>query len=267
MTPPAAHAVKLRTRRAQNDAVRVALVGKGGAGKTMIAGTLARLLARRGRKVLAVDLDSNPGLQFSLGLGASLEAGLPLEALEEHEGSVYGWRLREGVTAHEAVERFAVLAPDGVRYLSIGKIHEDEHRRPRKSIAAVRTVAREFNDPSWDVIGDLEAGTTTPFERFHSFADRVLLVVNPAHSSALAARRILPLVDDVALAVVSNRWNGASDHEGFAAVAQIPFDPEARAAEHAGLAPLDHCQDSPAMAAIDDLVELLLAPSPEGNPL
>lgn len=258
--------MKLRTRRRQDDPLRVAFVGKGGAGKSMIAGTLARLLARRGRKVLAVDLDSNPGLQFSLGLGGAIEAGLPAEAVEEDERAVYGWRLAAGLTVGDAVDRFAGTAPEGVRYLGIGKIHEDDQRRPRRSITAVRTILRELDDPTWDMVGDLEAGTTTPFERYHSFADRVLLVVNPAHSSALAGRRILPLVDDVPLAVVANRWNGGPDHEGFPAIARVPFDPEAVEAERAGLAPLDHCPSSPAIRAIDELVDVLLARTPEGKP-
>ena len=40
--------------------LRLALIGKGGAGKTVLSSTLARTLARRGRKVVAVDLDTNP---------------------------------------------------------------------------------------------------------------------------------------------------------------------------------------------------------------
>lgn len=246
--------------------MRIAFVGKGGAGKSMIAGTLARLLARRGRNVLAVDLDSNPGLQFSLGMGGGMEAGLPPEAVEEHEGSAYGWRLASDLTPAEVVHRFAVAAPDGVRYLSIGKIHEHEHRRPRRSIVAVRGVLRGFEDPGWDVVGDLEAGTSTPFERYHSFADQVLLVVNPSHSSALAARRIRPLVDDLPVSVVANRWNGTPDHDGFPAAVRVPFDPAAAEAERAGLAPLDHCPGSPAVAAIDELVEALLVTDTEGKP-
>ncbi|MGH9166041.1 MAG: hypothetical protein ACRDZW_11110, partial [Acidimicrobiales bacterium] len=42
----------------QRRGLRVAVVGKGGAGKSMISATLARLLARQGRPVLAVDLDT-----------------------------------------------------------------------------------------------------------------------------------------------------------------------------------------------------------------
>ncbi|MGI8810215.1 MAG: hypothetical protein ACR2KK_20690 [Acidimicrobiales bacterium] len=62
--------------------LRLALIGKGGAGKTVLSSTLARTLARRGRKVFAADLDTCPGLAFSLGIPVD-DAGLPPEALED----------------------------------------------------------------------------------------------------------------------------------------------------------------------------------------
>ena len=52
--------------------MRIAVVGKGGAGKSVIAGTTARLLARQGRRVLALDSDLLPGLSISLGSGPDL---------------------------------------------------------------------------------------------------------------------------------------------------------------------------------------------------
>ena len=70
-----------RRRAALRMGLRLAVVGKGGVGKTVLSATLARLLARRGRNVLAMDLDTNPGLAFSLGVPPS--AGrLPAESLE-----------------------------------------------------------------------------------------------------------------------------------------------------------------------------------------
>ncbi|MCW5852757.1 MAG: AAA family ATPase [Anaerolineae bacterium] len=48
--------------------MRVAVSGKGGSGKTTIAGLLARTLARTGRRVLAIDADPNPNLSIVLGL-------------------------------------------------------------------------------------------------------------------------------------------------------------------------------------------------------
>ena len=49
--------------------LKVAVVGKGGSGKTALAGILARSLARAGRQVIALDCDANPSLGISLGVG------------------------------------------------------------------------------------------------------------------------------------------------------------------------------------------------------
>lgn len=48
--------------------MKIAVAGKGGSGKTTIAGTLARVLARRGLQVLAIDGDTNPNLGISAGI-------------------------------------------------------------------------------------------------------------------------------------------------------------------------------------------------------
>ncbi len=48
--------------------MKIAVAGKGGSGKTTIAGTFARTLARRDLDVLAVDGDTNPNLAISIGL-------------------------------------------------------------------------------------------------------------------------------------------------------------------------------------------------------
>ena len=63
------------------------VAGKGGSGKTTIAGILARLLAQRGHEVWAIDADSNPNLGATVGVAAEtrkkikpLEAGILREA-------------------------------------------------------------------------------------------------------------------------------------------------------------------------------------------
>jgi CO dehydrogenase maturation factor len=49
--------------------MKIAISGKGGSGKTTIAATLTRILARRGLPVLAIDGDPNPNLLQALGAG------------------------------------------------------------------------------------------------------------------------------------------------------------------------------------------------------
>ncbi len=238
--------------------VRLALMGKGGAGKTVVSSTLARLLGRRGRPVLAADLDVNPGLSYSIGLRGA-DVSLPVEALAERAGAAYGWQLRPGLLPREAVDRYAIRGPDGVSVTSLGKIGGLDKISAKRTVVAVVELLLGFGEPGWDVIADLEAGPTTPFERYHAFADDVVVVVGPAWRSAMTARRLLPMVGEGrTTTIVANRFHHEPDHPGLAPRVRIPFDPEVAEAERHGLAPLDACPDSPAIRAIARLAELLV---------
>lgn len=236
--------------------LRLAIVGKGGAGKSLIAGTLARLLARRGRPVLAADFDTNPGLAYSLGVPPG-DGALADEAVAEDAGASYGWGLRAGLDPAEVVERHAVNGPDGVRLLTLGKIAQVDKEASKRTVVALRELIAAVGEPDWDVIGDLEAGPTTPFERYHAFADQALVVVTPQWVSAMTARRLLSTLDDVESLVVANRFGDGPDHPGLSPVMAIPLDPAVADAERRGLAPLDACPDSPTVAAIARLADTL----------
>ena len=105
--------------------LRVAVSGKGGTGKTTISGTLARLLAREGRSVLAIDGDPNPNLAFVLGLaGKAVDelVGLPRDLLGE-ELDESGSRRLVLTTAPEALlQEYGVEGPDGVHLIVMGKV-------------------------------------------------------------------------------------------------------------------------------------------------
>jgi len=105
--------------------MRVAIAGKGGAGKTTIAGILARNLGRRTGNVLAMDGDSNPNLGTTLGLSREQVeriATLPLDLLEQYEDLEGRKHLRLSLPIGQVVERFGVAAPDNVRLLVMGKV-------------------------------------------------------------------------------------------------------------------------------------------------
>ncbi len=241
--------------------LRLAVIGKGGAGKTVISSTVSRLLARRGRRVLVADMDTNPGLVYSLGMGAA-DVSIPVEALEQNDAASYGWQLRQGLLPREMVERYAVTGPDGVHVTGLGKIGEVDKSSAKRTVVALVQVLLGFGEPEWDVIGDLEAGPTTPFERYHAFSDDVAVVVGPAWRSAMTARRLLPMVGEGrTTTVVANRFRDEPDHPGLVPHIRIPLDADVAEAERQGLSPLDECPDSPAIRAIESVVDHFVSQS------
>jgi CO dehydrogenase maturation factor len=100
--------------------MRVAVVGKGGSGKTTTAAVIARTLARRGLAVVALDCDSNPNLGISLGLGEDETERLVAmrQALDEGEDHAPAWE--------DLIDRFGSDAPDGVRLAVVAAIQNPE---------------------------------------------------------------------------------------------------------------------------------------------
>ena len=95
--------------------MRIAVAGKGGSGKTSISGTMARLLARRGHRVLAIDGDSNPNLALTLGLPLERLEGVPTLTRDLVRRTHGGAQL--AVTLEELCATHALDAPDGVTLL------------------------------------------------------------------------------------------------------------------------------------------------------
>lgn len=106
--------------------MKIAIAGKGGSGKTTIAGTLARALARSSdRGVLAIDADSNPNLGVTLGLSRDeMSRVRPLDRsivkrLSDAPGAANVVLARP---ADEIVREYAAKTPDGVLLLLMGRV-------------------------------------------------------------------------------------------------------------------------------------------------
>ena len=101
--------------------MKIAVVGKGGSGKTTTSAVLARAIAREGRTVVALDCDTNPNLGLSLGVGdQETERLLTLrDQVEDGEGE-------HEVTWAGILDRYGTDAPDGVRLSVITRIEDPE---------------------------------------------------------------------------------------------------------------------------------------------
>lgn len=107
--------------------MRIAIAGKGGTGKTTIAGTLARVLARRkrDREVLAIDADTNPNLASLLGISAERAqsiTAMPRNLMQRQTNSDGATTSVFAADPEDILRKYAVEGPDKVRLLVMGKV-------------------------------------------------------------------------------------------------------------------------------------------------
>lgn len=105
--------------------MKISISGKGGSGKTTTAGTLARLFARRGHSVLAIDGDSNPNLGITLGITPEEVDDIPmlpgdlLQDLIDEQGNT---TTVLSASLEEIAARYGTETADGVRLLAMKRI-------------------------------------------------------------------------------------------------------------------------------------------------
>lgn len=106
--------------------MRIAIAGKGGTGKTTISGTLARLLARQGRRVLAIDADTTPNLSVTLGMSPAVAQeikDLPrnmMERQQQEDGTVKSVFVAD---SEQILSDYSAPGPDGLRLLVMGRVN------------------------------------------------------------------------------------------------------------------------------------------------
>lgn len=247
--------------------LRVAFVGKGGAGKSTVAGTFARLLARRGESVLCVDSDPMPGLNYALGLPV-VEVPFPDDAVvEAPTGENPRYQLRPGLTAQAAVEAFAPIGADGVRYLQFGNQWGQVSAHVR-SLAAFRQIVHELPRDRWNLVGDLPGGTRQAMFGWGRFADTIIVVVEPTPKSISTANRLVRMRDATwapkHVVAIVNRARGATDTDyvaertGLTVIGTVPDSFAVAAADRAGLTPFDVAKARSFIEAIDAVLHHLV---------
>jgi CO dehydrogenase maturation factor len=243
--------------------MKIAITGKGGVGKTTLAGTLARLLARDGMDVLAIDADPDMNLASALGIE---EPPAPLTAYEdlidERAGGPAGmFKLNPKVD--DVVERFGVVGPDGVRMLVMGTVDRGGSGCMCPASSFLRALLRHvvFKESSV-VIMDMEAGIEHLGRGTTKGIDLMIVVVEPGARSLETAERIKRLGTDIGIerfaAVINKVGKGeieAVDKKleelGIPVLGVVPYDGLLVKADLARRSPVD--EGGMAMAAIEGI--------------
>lgn len=258
------------------------VAGKGGVGKTSLTALVARLLSRRGHRVLALDADPQMNLPYALGLpDAQARALVPLSRnhayVEEKTGasSKAGWGLffRLNPDARDAVERFGVAGPDGVRLMVMGTVVQPAAGClcPENTLLAgvVEAVSLRQGEA---ILMDTQAGVEHFGRALAKGFHHAVVVTDPTFNGiqvAVHAARLAQALGIPAVHLVVNRVRDDGELERsrarleaeggfpFASSHVLPYD-EALLAAEPGVDPVLERPRSPFMRAVDGVIGALL---------
>jgi len=237
--------------------LKLAVSGKGGVGKTTIAGSLARVWAREGNRVLAVDADPAAHLRTVLEIRRedmpqpiSSELDLIEERTGARPGTSTGPFFKLNPRVDDIPERYSRVGADGVRLLVLGTIKAagsgcfcPENALLRGLLEHVVLERDEF------VVVDMEAGLEQFGRATCRGVDLLLIVVEPGSRSVETASRIAELAGEMGVrraAVVANRVAGQMEREsveralaeqGLEIMYALPYSKAVASADLAGKSP------------------------------
>jgi len=233
-------------------AIKIAITGKGGAGKTTVAVMLARYLAEAGQKVIVLDADPDANTAMALGIApedcpepVSDLKGLIAERTGARGGGGEFFTLNPRVD--DIPERYAVDA-DGVKLLRMGRLAQGGGGCFCPENAFLKNLlAYLFFSDDQTVILDMEAGVEHLGRGTAQGVDRMLVVVEPGRRSIATARTIKQYAADIGLhdvAVIVNKYRSEEqlrsiekELEGLPVVGRIPYDDYIAGADLEGVCP------------------------------
>lgn len=250
--------------------MKVAVAGKGGSGKTTVSGTLARLFAADGYDVLAIDDDDDPNLGVSLGAPRDVEVRpLPADLVTRHDEIQGDTSYELTRPADEVVDEYAVQISERVRLMESVEIAADSCSIPMGHIAVSLALSGYDEDPEEVVVLDMAAHVD--YLGVANDVDAILLVGQPSYSSLETVRKMyvvargvgIPEIHILANSVRTDRdltmFEEYCSDRSLDVSAVIPHDDAVARAEREGTALIDHDGESPAVRAIREVGEDLLA--------
>ncbi len=253
--------------------MKLAVAGKGGAGKTTFSATASRLIARAGHPVLAIDADTNPNLHAALGISTEAVQRVPFPPTTLVSRSFDGPALNEPLDV--VLDRHTVDAADGVRLLRMGMPEHADEGCLCSAHAVVSALLSDL-DHKVDTVTmiDMEASPEHLSRGTAREAHTLLLVAEPYFRSLEAAKLQAKLAKETAIArvvVLANKCRTDADFDGIAEfcanhdldlIGRIPWGDEVLDADAASTPLIDFAPESAVVTAIEEVCSVLVPPPP-----
>lgn len=242
-------------------ALKIAVSGKGGVGKTTVAGILARLIGREGKDILVLDADPASNLASAIGIPHSESSRITplskmLEMIEERTGvkpgSGYGGMFKMNPKVDDLAERFAIGGKDGVRLLVLGTIKTGGEGCFCPESALLKSLLKHLVlEENQYLIMDMEAGLEHLGRGSSKHMDVMIIVVEPGMRSVDIAVTIKGLAKEIGIKKVVAIINKVHSEEASTTVmkrlkdndipvlAVIPFNTMLVEADLRGMSPMD----------------------------
>lgn len=237
--------------------MKIAISGKGGVGKTTLAGTLARYLADNNYKVLAIDADPDANLASAIGISKEVaEKITPIsemkELISERTGAkagTYGNMFVLNPKVDDLPEKFSVEYK-GVRMMLLGTLNTAGSGCFCPENALLRALLRYlFVARDEVVIVDMEAGLEHLGRGTTGYVNKFIVVVEPGLRSFQTARQIKQLANDLKIKdvwIVGNKIRDIEDKKlienelrDFKILGYLPYDEKIISSDKLGISAYD----------------------------
>ncbi len=255
--------------------VKIAFVGKGGVGKTTVAGTTARFLAKDGYNVIGIDADPAMNLHSALGISEENVARIiPIseekELIEQRAGGAGGIFV-VNPKVDDIPAKYQVSGPDNVRLLVLGTVKKAKSGCMCPEQAFLRALLSHLILEVKDaIVIDMEAGIEHLGRGTLRYVDAMAIIIEPGRRSTELAERIKNLANELKISrlyIIGNKVATPIEEKfikkvakdiGVELIGMIPYDNTLRIADLNGKAPIDFAPDSPAIKEIEKIEKFFI---------